>query len=172
MLKDLLKRFMIAEDKLMHNKMLAYVTASIRQHNVWHLNRRSASRGVFIGLFFAFTPIPFQMVPAAFFCILTRANLPLSVALVWITNPITMPAVAYVAYQIGTLILGTPTLPFHFDWNWVNTNLPHMWRPLILGFFILAVSLSCIGYAIVDILWRWTTIMRWKKRKLRKKNHS
>lgn len=163
--KKLLKRFMIAEDKLMHNKTLRYVSSSILSHNIWHLNRRSASRAVFIGLFWAFIPMPLQTVPSAFFCILWRANLPVTLALVWLTNPVTMPPILYGAYRIGSFLLGTPPLDFELEWEWVMKSFSQMWQPLLLGSIILSVSFASIGYTAIDLLWRWTTVRRWSKRK-------
>ena len=69
--------------------------------NLWHLNRHSAAGGFGIGLFFAFWPVPFQMWLSAFAAIPLRVNLPLSVATVWLTNPITMPPIFYGAYKVG-----------------------------------------------------------------------
>ncbi|MFW6343056.1 MAG: DUF2062 domain-containing protein, partial [Halothiobacillaceae bacterium] len=73
----------------------------LQDGNLWHLNRRSVSGGVAVGLFSAFVPIPFQMVLAAGLAILLRVNLPLSVVLVWITNPITIVPLLWVANRIG-----------------------------------------------------------------------
>jgi hypothetical protein len=172
--KKMLKRFMIAEEKLMQNNTLRYVSNSILQHNVWHLNRRSAGRAVLIGLFFAFLPIPFQMVPAALFCILLRANLPLSIALVWITNPITTPPILYAAYKIGAFLLGVETIKFHMNFTWVMDSVHLMWKPLLLGCLLMSVSFASIGYTIIDLLWRWTTIKRWnlRRKKRLKRSHS
>ena len=158
--KKLLKRFMIAEEKLMHNKALLYVSRSILQHNVWHLNRRSASRAMFIGLFWAFIPIPFQMIPAAILCIFWRANLPLTIALVWLTNPITMPPIFYAAHKIGAYLLGTPPVAFKLTWSWAVT----VWKPLLLGSLIMAITFASMGYTAIDLFWRWTTVNRWKRR--------
>ena len=72
---------------------------------LFHLSRRSVSLGVMVGLFWAFTPIPFQMLPAAITAWIIRANLPLSVALVWISNPVTVPPLLLIAYGIGSWIL-------------------------------------------------------------------
>ena len=52
-----------------------------------HWNRGTASRGAAVGMFWAFTPIPFQMFPATLFCLLVRGNLPLAILCVWISNP-------------------------------------------------------------------------------------
>ncbi len=172
--KKLLKRFMIPDEKLAEHKTLRYVSSSILGHNVWHLNRRSASRAMFIGLFFAFTPIPLQMIPATFFCIAARANLPLSIALVWITNPVTTPPVLYASYKIGAFILNIPTLDieFHLEWDWLMNSLYTIGKPLLLGSLILSISSASIGYVIVDILWRWATIRRWQHRRKIRGYHS
>ena len=69
-----------------------------------HWNRRSATRGAAVGLFWAFTPIPFQMLPAALFCFLVGGNLPLAIIFVWLTNPLTLPPILYLEYRIGQYV--------------------------------------------------------------------
>jgi uncharacterized protein (DUF2062 family) len=48
------------------------------------------------------------MLLAALAAVLLRCNLPLSVALVWLTNPLTVPAIFFIAYQVGALIIDVP----------------------------------------------------------------
>ena len=43
--------------------------------------------------------------------IIFTANLPISFALIFVTNPLTMPAVFYGAYKLGAWIIGTEPTP-------------------------------------------------------------
>ena len=49
----------------------------------------------------AFLPVPFQMVLAALGALWRRVNLPLAVALICITNPLTMAPAFYLCYKVG-----------------------------------------------------------------------
>jgi uncharacterized protein (DUF2062 family) len=77
------------------HKNLSFLGEKLHDPNLWHLNRRSVSAAFAIGLFAAWIPTPGQMVIAAIIALYFRANLPISVALVWITNPLTMPPMFY-----------------------------------------------------------------------------
>ncbi|MGB1541119.1 MAG: DUF2062 domain-containing protein, partial [Cycloclasticus sp.] len=70
----------------------------IHNQNVWHLNRRSFAGAISVGLFIAFIPLPAQMLIAAAAAIALHVNLPVAVATVWVSNPITMPPLFYAAY--------------------------------------------------------------------------
>jgi uncharacterized protein (DUF2062 family) len=59
----------------------------IYEPKLWHISRTSTAMAFAIGLFGAMIPIPGQVFLAAFLAIRLGANLPLSVALVWVTNP-------------------------------------------------------------------------------------
>lgn len=78
-----------------------------------HWTRRSATRGAAVGLFWAFTPIPFQMFPAALFCYLVGGNLPLAILCVWLSNPITLPPILYLEYRIGQYLYSVFSVAEH-----------------------------------------------------------
>lgn len=134
--------------------------------NLWHLNRRSVSKAFAVGLFFAFIPVPFQMILAAGIAIIVHANLPLSVALVWITNPLTMPAIFYFCYLVGTWIVGSPTKEFVFEasWQWVSNSLSTVGPSFLLGCGVLASVFAFIGYFGIQALWRYSVRKEWDKR--------
>lgn len=134
--------------------------------NLWHLNRRSVTVAFFIGLFTAFVPVPTQMILAALTAIALRANLPLSVMLVWITNPVTMPAIFFFAYKIGALLLNQPPSDFAFElsWTWLSNELIDKWQPFLLGCLLSGLFCGLLGASTMHILWRVAVIHRWRKR--------
>jgi len=152
-----------------NNKHLQIFGDLLHNGNLWHLNRRSVAKGFAVGLFFAFIPVPFQMVLAAGIAIIVHANLPLSIALVWITNPITMPAIFYFCYLTGTLILGAPEQEFAFEasWQWVVDSVSTIGPSFLLGCGVLAICFSLIGYFGIHALWRYSVVKEWHKRQKR-----
>jgi Uncharacterized protein conserved in bacteria len=89
--KKFFQRYMPKRETLRDNKALRVFGSLLHDPNLWCLNRRSASGAFAVGLFMAFVPLPSQMIMAAGLAILFGVNLPLAVALVWVSNPITMP---------------------------------------------------------------------------------
>ncbi|MEE4661315.1 MAG: DUF2062 domain-containing protein, partial [Halieaceae bacterium] len=135
--------------------------------NLWHLNRYSASMAFFVGLFLAFIPVPGQMLIAAAAAVLLRCNLPLSVALVWLTNPLTVPAIFYVAYQVGALLIDVPVrdVEFALTLEWFQTGLLRVWKPLVVGCVVCGLFFGSLGYFVINVLWRVRVARQWRKRK-------
>ena len=88
--RRLFKRYMPDPDSIKTNKSLRFLGKLIHDPNLLHLNRHSVSRGMAIGLFWAMIPMPMQMLAAAAVAIPLRANLPISIGLVWLTNPLSL----------------------------------------------------------------------------------
>ncbi len=134
--------------------------------NLWHLNRYSASSAVFIGLLIAFIPFPMHLPAAALAAIWWRANLPITVTVIWVSNPLTMPAQFYMAYKLGSLLLERAPLElqFEFSWQWFSTEFAHIWQPLLLGCLICGLTAAFLGAALVRIAWRIQVIARWRAR--------
>ena len=105
MLKKLIQRYTPKPDTLKNHKHLKIFGDLLHDANLWHLNRRSAAGAFAVGLFMCWIPLPSQMIMAAGLAVLFRVNLPISVALVWVSNPVTMPPMFYFAYLIGAFCL-------------------------------------------------------------------
>ena len=68
--------------------------------------------GFSLGLFIALTPtIGLQIVLAFFLATALNVNRPAAVLAVWITNPITIPAIFSINYWLGSLIWEGPSVP-------------------------------------------------------------
>jgi len=167
--KHLIKRFTPDHDKIRNHRHLRIFGSLLRDANLWHLNRRSAAGAFGVGLFMAFVPLPSQMLLAAAAAIVFRVNLPVSVALVWITNPITIPPMFFFAYWIGTLILGAPIqeLEFELSMACLVDGLNGIWAPLLLGSLICASMSGLVGYFGIRTLWRLHVIRHMKRRRKR-----
>jgi len=167
MTKKLVKRFMPSHDKVLNNKYMKLFGTLLHDPNLFHINRRSVSGAFAVGLFFAWMPVPFQMVLAAAVAIPTRVNLILSVALVWISNPVTMPPLFYFAYRLGGWVLDRKTTHFDFEpsFAWLANELGLIWQPFLLGCFIMAFTSSIVAYTGIRLFWRWNIVNRWKNRK-------
>lgn len=167
--KKFIRRYLPDYHKIRSHKHLKVFGDLIHDPNLWHLNRRSVAGAMTVGLFSAFIPVPFQMVIAAAFAIPARVNLPISVALVWVTNPVTMPPLFYFAYKLGTWVLSIPPRPFNFELSfaWLNDQLHMFWRPFLLGCFILGVLSAALGNLLVRAVWRLHILRYIKRRSLR-----
>lgn len=141
---------------------------------LWRLNRHSVALAFLTGLFVAFIPVPFQMLLAAIMAIGIHANLPISVALVWVTNPLTMPPLFFFAYKVGVWILGVPAKAFAFQASadWVFHSLANIWKPFLLGCLVSGLVLGLLGYIGSHLLWRGYVVYRYRRRKEARFAHS
>ncbi len=160
MAKKTIQRFLPDPNKIRHHKSLKIFGKLLQDANLWHLNRRSARGAFAVGLFFAFIPVPFQMVLAAATAILFRVNLPISATLVWLTNPLTMPPIFYGSYLVGTLVLNQPEQHFAFElnWAWFEQSIETIGPAFLVGSLVCASVASIIGYFGIDILWRRSVV--------------
>jgi len=162
-----LKKYSPNSQTIRNNKALSFLGDNIHQPYLWHMNRNSVARAFAIGLFCTWIPIPLQTVVAAVLAIYYRAHLPLSVALVFITNPVTIPPMFYFAYKLGSMVLSIDpqTVPMDLGWHWITTTLGQIWKPLLFGCLMLGIISSAVGYFAIHSIWRQSIRRRWKDRK-------
>lgn len=143
----------------------------LHEANLWHLNRSSVVRAVAVGLLAAFVPVPGQMVLAAAGAIVVRCNLPVAMAMVWVSNPLTMGPLFYITYATGARILGLPrrNIEFEMSLDWLSTQLASVWEPLLLGCLVVGVTTAALGAALVSLLWRVHVGRSWQARAMRRR---
>ena len=126
----------------------------------------------FVGIFVAFIPLPGQMPIAALLALLLHCNLPISVALVWISNPLTMPAIFFSTYQLGRWLLELPPVQVSLElsWHWLMHEFSLIWKPLLVGSLLSGLVFGVMGYVVMQLFWRWTVVKSWQRRKLRRRS--
>jgi len=167
--KKFLRKYLPDPHKITQSKSLKIFGSLLHEPNLWHMNRKSVSMAFLVGFFFMWVPLPSQMILAAGAAILLRCNLPISVALVWITNPITMPPMFYFAYKLGNLMLGLPVnnIEFEASFDWIQQQMEVIWQPFLLGCFTLGVSSGVTGFISIRILWRLHIVQYIKQKRQR-----
>ncbi|TFH85128.1 DUF2062 domain-containing protein [Billgrantia azerbaijanica] len=168
-----LQRYMPHPETLRRQRSLRFMSHLIADPSLWVLSRRSVANAFSVGLFSAMLPIPFQMVLAAGGARLTRCNLPLSVGLVWITNPLTMPLIFYGNYRLGAWLLGTrpSAAPTQLPTRWIAERVSDILPALAVGSVVIAFSAALLGNLAIRLLWRWQVSRSWKRRHLRRRRY-
>lgn len=165
--KRFLKRKLPDIHSVLSDSRLRWIGLGRKDSDLFHLNRRSVSMAFGFGLFTAFIPVPGQLLIAALLALVLRCNLPVTMALVFISNPVTIPPLTLLCYRVGTLILGSPEVPFNpqFSWAWLSTQGAHLLPPFLTGCLLIGASAGLLGYAAIRGLWRWQAVRRWEQRK-------
>lgn len=133
-------------------------------------NRKMVSRAVLLGLFIAFIPMPMQMLAVIAFMPFFRFNVPIALAMCWVSNPFTMPFMYYMEYLTGSFLLGTELENVEMTITWFNDHLGKIFVPLYFGSLIFSIVVSLLAYYTVNYFWK-LSVNRDKKlhRKDRKK---
>lgn len=116
-------------------------------------NRKMVSKGIFIGLFIAFIPMPMQMLAVVAVIPFARFNVPIALSMCWLSNPFTMPAMYYMEYLTGAFLLGIETSPVELTLEWFSSNLGNIFIPLYVGTAFYSVFGSTLAYFLVNYLW-------------------
>jgi hypothetical protein len=134
MAKKIFRKFLPHPDVITKNRWIKLLGPRLQDPSLWHINRRSCSLAVALGMFCAFMPVPFQMMIAALCSIWIRANILVAVPMVWVSNPFTMGPMFYFCYLIGVEMLGLEPKGFNFElsFDWLINSLAAIWQPFLL----------------------------------------
>ena len=163
--RALIKKYLPTPARIKSIKPLRAVAKWINHPLLWKINHRTISRATAIGLFSAYMPIPFEMVLAAYLTWVWKGYLPLSIALVWLSNPFTWLLVYAPPYLLGAMLLDAPTLSLsHMAMDttmlFITDHLGALW----LGCLIFGISLGASGFFLSRVIWKVLVIKRWENR--------
>lgn len=164
----------VSRDTLAAHPWLKPVAHHLQEPGLWHLQHEAVARGVAIGLFWAFALPVAQILAAAAHCVWWRGNIPVAAAATLVTNPFTIGFWLWLAYKLGSLILGlaphevaagdavldAAAASAGFD---AMAWLQRFGWPAVLGMAIFAVGGAAGGYVLVKLFWRWRV---WFKRRV------
>ncbi len=167
-MKRFLQRHLPDSHQLRSHKNLRFLGEVLHDPRLWHFGRRSTVRGLAAGMFFAFVPVPWQMVLAAIAAALLRFNMPVAVAMVWITNPVTIPPIFYACYRFGAWLLGMPPLDWAYEptLDWFLKQAGDLGWPLLVGSLTTGALASAATFVIADVLWRRHIINKFRRRRV------
>lgn len=178
MIRSFLKKWLPKPEQFENHSSLSGLRSKLSDPMLWHLNRRAVGRGIAIGCFIAFIPLPGQMLIAALLAIFLRANLPLAILGTWLTNPFTFLPLNFLIFKIGKWFTQenakpAPYLSLNFSWDihtWpqLALNFFHWFKqlskPFLIGLPITALLASGLAYFITLIFWRLTISWQWHTR--------
>ena len=141
-----------------------------RRAFLWSFRSREMVTALFLGLIVAFMPlVGIQMLIVFFIALWFRANLPVIVAVQWVSNPFTMGPIYYADYQIGLAMMELfsiapePNPLLQPDYDWAHFELRDLgalldtFPPMMLGGLALG---SFIGL-VVSVAYKW--LAKWSK---------
>lgn len=166
----------ISRETLAAHPWLRPVAHRLQEPGLWHVQHEAVARGVAIGLFWAFALPVAQILVAAAHCVWWRGNIPVAAGVTLVTNPFTIGFWLWLAYKLGSLILGVDpnesaagdaalaaaSAGAGFD---VMGWLQRFGWPAVLGMAIFSVAGAAGGYVVVKLIWRWRI---WFKRRVQR----
>lgn len=192
-MKARLRRWLPKPETIRQARWARWLGPWLHHPRLWHLSRRGIALGFSLGIFFGLL-LPLGQIPlAGGAAILLRANLPVAIASTFVSNPITFPAIYYVAYKLGAMLVGADesALPpgFEDQGKWPDpllierqvadtrelgfiaatwARLEAMGKPLLAGIAVMSVGGGLFAYALANALWRLNARLAWRRR-LRKR---
>lgn len=150
------RKFSLKKDRLEKHWWLSPFEHLLHDPNLWGIRRRNVVPAFALGLFVAYMPFPGHMAIAALLALLLRINIPVAVLTVWVSNPVTMGPMFYLAFEVGRVLLRQPPQAFEFEFSfgWLLSGFIYIWQPLLLGSVLLGALLSLAGFIGLDLLWR------------------
>jgi len=174
--RKFIKKLLPAHRTLLENRWLQPFRAVLHDPALVVPHRRAVARGLAVGLFWAFMPIPLQSFFAAATSIWLRVNVLVAVAACWITNPLTAAPIVYAAHWVGSLLLGPApippeapasvagrfSLPALLD---IGQQIVALGEAFLLGSLVIAIGSAALGYLALNAFWLWSVRMRFARRR-------
>lgn len=164
---------------LKQNRAMRWFATHFLTKSVWKPSRHTLAGGTAVGLFINALLIPGQMPLAALLSGILRVNIPVAIALCWISNPVTFAPIAWWEINLGNWLMNT----FNFgevvplSWGDLTTmarEAESVWtffrgvKPwagaLYVGGAVAGLGLAPLGYLLVFGLWDVALLLGHRRR--------
>lgn len=109
-------RFLKHPRKLRRSPAMRWFARHFLDKRVWKPTQHTFSGGMAVGMFVTLQLLPIQMPAATILSAIFRVNIPIAIALCWLSNPFTLLPIAWAEYVLGKWFLElyttVPTTPF------------------------------------------------------------
>ncbi|MEP7129810.1 MAG: DUF2062 domain-containing protein [Sphingomicrobium sp.] len=168
-----LKRHIPTRETIHKYRLLRPFAGPLSNPALWRMTRRSVPRAVALGLGIGVIIPLMHTAFAALLAIPLRANVAVAAVCTLVVNPLTIPALYYAAYRIGSWEL-------HHDASLVNPTTAEQFSselsrmlfwiheasgPIAVGVLTIAAGSAIIGYGVSAFLWRRWLASKWRQRR-------
>ena len=120
----------------------------------FNINRKMITKGILVGLFWGFIPMPMQMAGVLITTPLMKFNVPIGLATVWLSNPFTYPPLWYLEYITGNFLMGKEGLhDIELTMQWFSDHWDDIVVPLYVGTILYSTVVSYLIYLLLNWLW-------------------
>lgn len=163
-----MKRWIPTRERMLQSRWLRPIARHLDNDHLWHADRHSVARAVAIGLFFGLALPVAQFLFAVMAAIVLRAHVAIAAAFTLVTNPLTFAPIYWLAYRIGSRLLGgldeaearrieqeaaaLAEQEGFMESLWYAVQAAG--APLALGLVVMGIAASLLGFGLAWLLWR------------------
>jgi hypothetical protein len=150
-------RYLKHPRRLKHNALLRWFARHFLDKRVWKPTQHTFAGGMAVGLLVTMQLLPGQMPLAIILAAACRVNIPIAVAVCWLSNPATFVPIGVFEKEVGERILqffGDPTA------HWISliqseglrTGVAYA-HQMFIGGLVIGALLAPAGYVLTYVLW-------------------
>jgi uncharacterized protein (DUF2062 family) len=156
-------RFLKHPRKLRQRPVMRWFARHFLDKRVWRPTQHTLAGGMAVGSFITLQLLPIQMPVATILAAIFRVNIPIALALCWVSNPFTLPLLIPLEYAVGKWFLAlyttVPSTPFpdHLPesmvdaWVVLKEHAPVM----LIGGIVLGAICSLVSYVATWGVWEY-----------------
>jgi uncharacterized protein (DUF2062 family) len=168
-----LKRHIPTRETIYKYRVLRPFAGHLSNPALWRMSRRSVPRAVALGLGVGVIIPVLHTAIVAILAIPLRANVAIAAVCTLVVNPLTIPAIYYAAFRIGswelhhdaTLVSPSTAEQFSSELSRMLFWIHKASGPIALGILTIAFTSALIGYGVSALLWRRWLASKWRQRR-------